>query len=93
LKADTIKAIIYIDYFGKPLRHRRQLLPTYFEGILENKETIRHWRMVPPYPEIAHGYSMNEDSFEFLTTSHDLIFRPTGISKLINPNQAWINKE
>jgi hypothetical protein len=93
LKGDTIKAIIYIDYFARPVLHRHQLLPTYFEGILQHKEAISGWHMMPPYPHIAQYYDMNADDFKYLAKPRDLVFKASNITKLIAPGKAWINKE
>ena len=89
---DTIKAIIYMDYYDSPLNGRRKKILSYFEGIIKNKDTILQWHLVKPYPSVAENYDMNKIDFEDLKKGRNLYFKNATSIAMINPEKAWINK-
>ncbi len=87
LKGDTVNAIIYREYRGKPGSGRHQYRQTHYQGILE-KDVIRQWQMVPPFPKADKR--LNETMLK--NEPVDLYFKVIPERALIDPKDAWINE-
>jgi hypothetical protein len=90
---DTVKAIIYIDFWGgRFFTGLRQRYLCNFQGIIKNNDTILQWRLIPPFPPINMKISYNVNYIKYLKKPLDLYYKNVPAEKIINPSKAWINK-
>ncbi len=92
VKDDTIKAIIYVNFTGGGAYARNQFFECNYQGVLKNKDTLLHWQLIEPYPEIDKVIPGNLEYLNFLKNPVDLHLKNVEVKKFIDPNKAWINK-
>ena len=89
VKGDTLKATIYLML--KSVRNFQGLtrMRCSFTGIIQNKDTIKDFKMISPFPETR--LSENDNIYR-LKKPRDIYFKPFPVKKLVDPEKAWINK-
>jgi hypothetical protein len=92
LLGDTINATIYVNFTGGKAFARNQFFECYYRGVLKNSDTLLHWQLVEPYPEINKAIPGNLEYLNFLKNPVDLHLKNVEVKKFIDPNKAWINK-
>ena len=86
---DTINVCINFEYYYGGYAIYRQ---TNFQGIIKDKNTIRKWHVINPYPKIKE-ITFKEYLPLFVDTVN-LYFKPLSIKSFMDSvsEKAWINK-
>ncbi|MBL7703318.1 MAG: hypothetical protein JNM14_13795 [Ferruginibacter sp.] len=89
--SDTIKAII-LEPYPAGLIGAGKWYECHYNGIIKNKDSILQWHLVPPYPAVNLKAGENEWLIKHAQQPVDLYFKNVPVDKIIDPNNAWINK-
>jgi hypothetical protein len=89
IENDTIKAIIYFQFFNNNAQRIKYYL-TFFEGTIYQNQ-IFGWHMVKPFPKISKKF--NGNIIEENVKLEELTFKSFPAKLLIDSNKVWFANE
>lgn len=72
---DTLTMYINYPFYGRG--QTTKYVPAVLQGIIVNKDTVRDFKMIPPYPSIFEDnfYQQMNSNFKYVTAAQTLLYK------------------